>query len=232
MNWTRLFKNVEFLLYILELHLDAHIIHNSELSEHVSAHDAHNPEHFEYYDSWCSCSRVLWARLSISAHVSRPFEHFQSSEYLLVAYFLIWIVTTRQQFIRNKAWQDLNILIINAKKCQKRIKRSIKFMKQRWSDETMNQLMLEIKDHYIANEIVKLIKKYSINLKKIIKRLQLTVFKCKKKMNRNIWATAVYILNDFKRAHSKTYSDLSASTRENFRAADLMIRNMKLIEDF
>ena len=50
-------------------------------------------------------------------------------------------------------------------------------------------------------------------------------------MNRNIRATAVYILNDFKRAHNKIYSDFSASIRKNLRAADLMIRNMKLIEN-
>ena len=51
-------------------------------------------------------------------------------------------------------------------------------------------------------------------------------------MNRDIRATAVYILNDFKRAHSKIYSDLFASIRENLRAADLMIKDMKLIENF
>ena len=45
----------------------------------------------------------------------------------------------------------------------------------------MNQLMFEIKDHYVANEIVKLIKKYSINFEKIMKRLQLTIFKYKKR---------------------------------------------------
>ena len=81
---------------------------------------------------------------------------------------------------QNRTWQDLNILIINVKKRQKRIKKSIKFMKQKWSDKTMNQLMFEIKDHHIANEIVKFIKKYFINLEKIIKRLQLTIFKYKK----------------------------------------------------
>ena len=92
--------------------------------------------------------------------------------------------------------------------------------------------MFEIKDHYIANEIVKFIKKYSINLKKIIKRLQLTIFKHKKKMNRRIQTTAVYILNDFKRVHSKIYSDFFASIQKNFRAVSLMIRNMKLIKNF
>ena len=132
---------------------------------------------------------------------------------------------------QNRTWQDLNVLTINAKKRQKRVKESIKSMKRRWSDETMNQLMLEIKDHHVANEIVKLVKKYFINFEKIMKRLQLTIFKCKKKMNRDIRATAVYILNDFKRAHSKIYSDLSASTRKNLRAADLMIRDMRLIKN-
>ena len=92
--------------------------------------------------------------------------------------------------------------------------------------------MLEVKNHHVANKIVKLVKEYSIDFEKIMKRLQLTIFKCKKKMNRDIRATAVYILNDFKRAHSKIYSDLFASIRENLRAADLMIKDMKLIENF
>ena len=95
----------------------------------------------------------------------------------------------------------------------------------------MNQLMFEIRNHHVADEIVKLVKKYFINFEKIMKRLQLTVLKCREKMNRSIRATVVYILNDFKRAHSKIYSDLSASTREDLRAADLMIRNMRLIEN-
>ena len=96
----------------------------------------------------------------------------------------------------------------------------------------VNQLMLEIRDHHVANETVKLAKKYFINLEKIMKRLQLTVFKCKEKMNRNIRTTAVYILNDFKRVHSKTYSDFSAPTRKDLRAADLMIRDINLIKNF
>ena len=133
---------------------------------------------------------------------------------------------------QNRAWQDLNALTINAEKRQKRIKRSIRFMKRKWSDETVNQLMLEIKNHHVANEIVKLVKKYFINFEKIIKRLQLTKFKCRKKMNRSIRATAAYILNDFKRAYSKIYSDFFASIRENLRAADLMIRDIKLIKNF
>ena len=96
----------------------------------------------------------------------------------------------------------------------------------------MNQLIFEIKDHHVANEIVKFIKKYFINLENIIKKLQLTVLKCKKKMNRSIRTIAAYILNDFKRVHNKIYSDLSASIQENFRAADLMIKDMKLIKNF
>ena len=105
-------------------------------------------------------------------------------------------------------------------------------MKQRRLNETMNQLILEIKDHYIANKIVKLVKKYFINLEKIMKKLQLTIFKCKKKMNRNIRATAVYILNDFKRAYNKIYFDFFISIQENFRVADLMIKDIKLIKNF
>ena len=105
-------------------------------------------------------------------------------------------------------------------------------MKRKWSNEMMNQLMLKIRNHYVANEIVKLSKKYFINFKKIIKRLQLTIFKYKKKMNRNIRATAVYILNNFKRVYNKVYFDLFISTRKNFRAADLMIKNIKLIKNF
>ena len=96
----------------------------------------------------------------------------------------------------------------------------------------MNQLMLEVKNHHVTNEIVKLIKKYSINFKKIIKRLQLTIFKCKRKMNRDIRTTVVYILNDFKRVHNKIYFNLFALIRKNFRAADLMIRDIELIKNF
>ena len=92
--------------------------------------------------------------------------------------------------------------------------------------------MLGVKNHHVANEIVKLVKKYSINFEKIMKRLQLTVLKRKKKISRNIRATAVYILNDFKRAHSKAYFDLSASTRKDLRAADLIIKDMRLIKNF
>ena len=93
----------------------------------------------------------------------------------------------------------------------------------------MNQLMFEIKDHQIANEIIKFIKKYLIDFENIIKRLQLTVFKYKK-MNRSIRTIAVYTLNDFKRVHNKIYTDFFTSIRKNFRAADLMIRNMKVIK--
>ena len=75
----------------------------------------------------------------------------------------------------------------------------------------MNQLMFEIRNHHVANEIVKLIKKYFINFEKIMKKLQLTIFKCREKITRDIRATAVYILNDFKRAHSKIYFNFSAS---------------------
>ena len=92
--------------------------------------------------------------------------------------------------------------------------------------------MFEVRDHHVANEIVKLVKKYFINFEKIMKRLQLTIFKCRKKMNSNIRTTVVYILNDFKRVHSKIYFDFSASTQKDFRAADLMIKNMKLIKNF
>ena len=95
----------------------------------------------------------------------------------------------------------------------------------------MNQLMLEVKDHHVADETVKLVKKYFINFEKVIKRLQLTILKCKKKINQSIRATAAYILNDFKRAHNKTYFDFFALTRKNLRAADLMIKDMRLIEN-
>ena len=94
----------------------------------------------------------------------------------------------------------------------------------------MNQMIFEIKDHYVTNEIVK-IKKYFINFKKIMKRLQLIVFK-HKKMNRSIRATAVYILNDFKRVHNKIYFEFSASTRKDFCASNLMIKDMRLIKKF
>ena len=105
-------------------------------------------------------------------------------------------------------------------------------MKQKWSNETMNQLMLEVKDYHIANEIVKLIKKYFINFKKILKRLQLTIFKFRKKTNRDIRTTVISILNNFKRAHNKVYVYFFALTWRNLRAVALMIKDMKLIKNF
>ena len=96
----------------------------------------------------------------------------------------------------------------------------------------MNQLMLGVRNHHVANKIVKLIKKYFINFKKIMEKLQLTVLRRREKINRDIRTIIIYILNDFKRAHSKTYADFSASTRANFRAVDLMIKNMRLMKDF
>ena len=92
--------------------------------------------------------------------------------------------------------------------------------------------MFEIKNHHIANETVKFNKKYFINFEKIMKRLQLIIFKYKKKMNRDIRATVVYILNDFKHAHSKTYFNSSALISENLRAMNLMIKDIRLIENF
>ena len=51
-------------------------------------------------------------------------------------------------------------------------------------------------------------------------------------MNRSIRTTAVYILNDFKRVYNRIYFDLFILTRENFRAADLMINDIRLIKNF
>ena len=51
-------------------------------------------------------------------------------------------------------------------------------------------------------------------------------------MNRNIRATVIYILNNFKRVHNKIYFDFFTSIRKNFRAADLIIKNTKLIKNF
>ena len=51
-------------------------------------------------------------------------------------------------------------------------------------------------------------------------------------MNRSIQAIIIYILNDFKHVYNKTYFDLSVSIGKDLRAADLMIKNMKLIKNF
>ena len=51
-------------------------------------------------------------------------------------------------------------------------------------------------------------------------------------MNRSNRTTTVYILTNFKRAYKKIYSDLSASTLKNFRAADLIIKDIKLRKKF
>ena len=51
-------------------------------------------------------------------------------------------------------------------------------------------------------------------------------------MNRGIRAITVSILNNSKRAYNKTYFDFSASTREGFNVTDLMIKDIKLVENF
>ena len=51
-------------------------------------------------------------------------------------------------------------------------------------------------------------------------------------MNRSIRAIIVYNLNDFKRVHSKIYSDISTSTQKNLCVADLIIKDMRLIKNF
>ena len=51
-------------------------------------------------------------------------------------------------------------------------------------------------------------------------------------MNRSIRATAAYILNNFKRVHNKICFNLFASIRKNFYAVDLMIKDIRLIENF
>ena len=51
-------------------------------------------------------------------------------------------------------------------------------------------------------------------------------------MSWDIWAIVVYTLNDFKRAYSKIYSDLSALIRKNLCAADFIIKDIRLIKDF
>ena len=75
----------------------------------------------------------------------------------------------------------------------------------------MNQLIFEIRKPYVAKEIVKFIKEYFINFEKIMKRLQLIILRRKEKVNRDIQAIIVYILNNFKRAHNKTYVNFFAS---------------------
>ena len=51
-------------------------------------------------------------------------------------------------------------------------------------------------------------------------------------MKRSIRATVVYILNDFKRVYNKIYFNFSTSIWENLCAADLMIKDMRLIKKF
>ena len=133
---------------------------------------------------------------------------------------------------QNKAWQDLNVLIINAKKYQKRIKKNIKFIKRRWSNETMNQLIFEIRNHHVANEIFKFIKKYSITFEKIMKKLQLTIFKRKEKMNWNIRMIVIYILNDFKRGHSKIYFNFFCVDSKEFSRCWFNDQRYKIDKEF
>ena len=68
----------------------------------------------------------------------------------------------------------------------------------------MNQLMFGIRNHYIANEIIKFIKKYSINFEKIMKRLQLTIFKHKKNQSRHSSDCCLH----FERLQTRSQQDL------------------------
>ena len=65
-----------------------------------------------------------------------------------------------------------------------------------------------------------------------MKRLQLTIFKRRKEVNRDISAIIIYILNDFKRVHNKNYVNLFVPISENLYNIVLMNNNMKLIKDF
>ena len=61
--------------------------------------------------------------------------------------------------------------------------------------------------------------------------MQLIILKYKK-MNQNIRTIVIYILNNFKRVHSKIYINFFTSTRKNLYAIDLMIKDMRLIKKF
>ena len=68
----------------------------------------------------------------------------------------------------------------------------------------MNHLMFKVKDYFIANEIVELIKEYSINFEKIMKRLQLTVFKYKKNESKHSSDCCLH----FKQFQARSQQDL------------------------
>ena len=74
--------------------------------------------------------------------------------------------------------------------------------------------MLRIKDHHIADEIIKLIKKYFNDFDKIVQRLQLVVLQRREKIDRDIKTIIVYILNDFRRVYSDKLTILSVFNRK------------------
>ena len=100
---------------------------------------------------------------------------------------------------------------------------SLRSMKRRWSKYQENQLMGDVRDHRLRDEVFKLTKKYPANFDKTIQRLQITVVQRREKTDREIRATSVYILDDFKRACSDELVCLPASSRRELHGVGLVV---------
>ena len=89
--------------------------------------------------------------------------------------------------------------------------------------------MTEIRDHHLADEGVKLAKRYPGDSQKAVQRLQLAVIQRREKVGRGIRTTAEYIIDDYKRASSDALADLPAPTSDDLRATGLMVSGPKMI---
>ena len=98
-----------------------------------------------------------------------------------------------------------------------------------WKD--VDQLILNIKDHYVIDKAIKLAKKYFNDFDKIIQRLQFTVFQRCEKIDRKIRTIIAYILNDFRRAYNNELTILFEFNRKNLQKFELIIQEYKLIEN-
>ena len=93
-------------------------------------------------------------------------------------------------------------------------------------------MIIKIKNHHFTDEDVKLTKRYSSDSQKVVQKLQLTIIQRRKKVNQNIQITTKYIIDDYKRAFSDVLISFLTSTSNDFRAIDLMMNDLKLIENF
>ena len=89
---------------------------------------------------------------------------------------------------------------------------------------------MNVRNHYVIDETVKLTKKYFNEFDKIVQRLQLVVLQRREKIDRENKIIIAYILNDFKRVYNDELKNFSACNRKKLRKFELMMQEYKLIK--